>query len=293
MKRFSDFSTIDMMRLLEVEILTQRVSLMNFPNGNSSQFCYAVPTPPAETARQFRKWEPTHCKSLKVHVSRRLRNLCELKEFSDLSLYLDPGHRPIQRLFDKTMATSSGKSGLNLTRNEARELAGCVGKDADPKTLGACRARLLFARASDFQRNGFAGTHPYESGEKPVNPSSRIRSMLQEQVRISSEFDLLLKRAGLVSGGDGVSPLRPDCFWSLFEADHHATLSLGAMYELIIAERHQLLSIEYYVSGTYYASATLYEIWPLSYGGRKAPLFCLRQVCNELVFQCRGEGGMP
>lgn len=272
LKRFSDFSTIDITRLLEGEILSQRGSLMNFPNGISSQFCFVAPTSPAETANRLQKWDPTRCTSLKVYVSRRLSNPCEIKEFSNLSLYLNPGHRPIKRFFDQTMATSAGTSGPNLTRSEARELAGCVGKDAGPKTLGACWARLLFARASDFQRTGFAGTLPYESGETTVNPSSQIRSMLQEQVRITREFAPLLKRAGLVSDGEGVSPLRPDCFWSLFEADHRATLNLGAMYELNVGDRRQLLSIEYYVSGTYYASATLYEIWPFRYGGKTGSL---------------------
>lgn len=272
LKQFSDFSKIDITRLLEGEILTQRGPLMNFPNGISSQLCFAVPTSPAETAKRLQKWDPTRCKSLKVYVSHGLRDPCELKEFNSLYLYLDPGHRPIKWLLDQTLATSACNSELNLTQIEARELACCVGKDASPKTVGACWARLLFARASGFQRNGFASTLPYEFGEKSVNPASQLRSLLQEQVRITREFAPLLQRAGLVSGGAGISPLRPFYFWSLFEADHHATLTLGAVYELNLGDHYQLLNIEYYVSGTYYTSATLYEIWPIRDGGRTGSL---------------------
>jgi hypothetical protein len=270
LKQFSDFSKIDLKRLLEGEILSQRGPLMNSPNGISSQLCFAVPTSPAETAKRLQSWDPTRCMALKVYASHGLRDPCELNEFT--SLYLDPGHRPIKWLLNQTLATSARNSELNLTQIEAAELAGCVGKDASPNTVGSCWTRLLFARASGFQRNGFAGSLPYEFGNESVNPASLLRSLLQEQVRIIPEFALLLQRAGLVNGGAGISPLKPFYSWSLFEADHHATLSLGAVYELDLGDHFQLLDIEYYVSGNYYTSATLYEIWPIRDGGRTGSL---------------------
>jgi hypothetical protein len=268
--RFSDFPQIDVNRLLDGEIIAQRGPLMNFPNGISAQLCFAVPTSPAETARRLQTWDPTRCASLKVYASHGLRNPCELKDFSGLNL--DNGHHPVKWLLNKTLATTVNKSELNLSRIEARELSGCIGKGPDRNAASPCWARLLFARASDFQRSGFTSSLPYEFGEEVVSPTSQLSSLLQEQDRITHEFAPLLQRIGLVNDGAGIPSLRPFYYWSFFEADHRATLSLGAVFELAVAGRYQLLDIEYYVSGNYYTSATLYEIWPIRDGGRTGSL---------------------
>ena len=204
LKQFSDFSKIDIKRLLEGEILSQRGPLMRFPNGISSQLIFAVPTSPAETVKRLQTWDAKRCPSLKVYASHELSDPCELKEFDSLYQYIDPGLHPFKWLLEQTLATSGSSSGLNLTQIEAVGLAGCVGKDASPKTVGSCWAKLLFARASGFQRNGFASTLPYEFEVESVTPALHLRSMLQEQVGISREFTTILQRAGLVKGGAGI-----------------------------------------------------------------------------------------
>ena len=279
-KQFGEFPKIDIKRLLEGEILTQRGPLMNFPNGISSQLCFAVPISPAETVKQLQTWDPTRYPSLKVYASHDLNDPSELKEFDSLSLYLDPGNRPIRWLWDQTLATTAHSSDLNLTQIEAVELTRCVGNDATAKTMGACWGNLLFARAAGFQRNGFTSSLPYEFNSEAVNPVSHLRSLVQEQTLITREFAPLLQRAGLVDGGAALSPLRPSYYWRLFQADHHATLSLGAVYTLHVGDRYQQLDLEYYVSGTYYASATLYEIWPISDGGKTGSLVWCNVLCS-------------
>ena len=96
--------------------------------------------------------------------------------------------------------------------------------------------------------------------------------MLQEQARITREFAPLLQRAGLLSRGTEVPPLTPYYYWSMFEADHHATLNLGAVYQLDLGDHYQLLDLEYYVSGNYYTAATLFEIWPVRDGDKTGSL---------------------
>jgi len=280
LKQFSDFSKIDIKRLLEGEILSQRGPLMNFPNGISSQLCFAVPASPAETVKRLQTWDPTRCPPLKVYASHDLKDPGELKEFNSLYLYLGPGKAPLRWLWNQTLGTTGHSSDLNLTQIEALELARCVGKDANTKTIGACWGNLLFTRVSGFQRNGFKTSLLYEFDVKPVNPVSHLRSLLQEQSLITREFAPLLQRAGLVGGGTGMSPIRPLYYWRLSEADHRATLSLGAVYLLQVGDRYQMLDIEYYVSGTYYTSATLYEIWPINDGGRTGSLVWCNVLCS-------------
>jgi hypothetical protein len=215
-----------------------------------------------------------------VYASHELTDPGELKQFNSLYLYLDPRNRPIRWLWDQTLATTAHSSDLNLTQIEALELSSCVGKDANAKTIGACWGNILFARASGFQRNGFNSSLHYEFDVESVNPTSHLRSLLQEQILITREFAPLLQGVGFVDKGTAISPIRPSYYWRLFQADHRATLSLGAVYVLQVGDHYQLLDIEYYVSGTYYTSATLYEIWPIQDGGRTVSLVWCNVMCS-------------
>jgi hypothetical protein len=285
LREVSAFPKIDVKRLLDGEILSKRGPLMTFPTGISSQLCFAVPTSPAETVKRLQTWDPTRCSSLKVYAAHDLHDPAELKEFNNLYLYLDPGDHPVRWFWDQTLATNSRRSDLNLTKIEAQELARCVGKNANAKTMGDCWGEILFARASDFQRNGFAGSLLYEFDVAPINPASHLLSLVQEQPQVVREFAPLLRRAGLVNGGAIMPPIRPTYYWRLFEAGHHATLSLGAVYLLDAGDHYKLLDVEYYVSGTYYTSATLYEIWPIRDGGRSGSLVWCNVLCSAPMFR--------
>lgn len=280
LKQFSDFPKIDVKRLLDGEILSQRGPLMKFPNGISSQLVFAVPTSPAETVKRLQAWDSKRCPALKVYESHEIHDPCTPGDFSSPYLNLDPGLRPVKWFLDQTKATSGKESVLNLTQIEATGLAGCVAKDASPKSVAACWADVLFLRAASFQRDGFANTLSYDFDVESITPATHLRSMLQEQPGISREFAPILQRAGLLNGAAGIVPLRPSYFWRLFQADHHATISLGAAYDLAVGDRYQRLEVEYYVSGTYYTSATLYEIWPISEGGRTGSLVWCDVLCS-------------
>jgi hypothetical protein len=269
LKQFSDIQHVDLKRLFDGEILAERGSLMNFPNGISAQTCFVVPTTPEETARRLQTWNPSRYPALGVFAFHELHQPCAPADFAGLNLV--GKERPNKWLLDKTLATSVGKSELNLSRSEAGAIAGCVGLDRTPQGIGACWARLLLERATAFQRDGFSNPPPYEVAGQIVSPVAQLHSMVLEQPAISREFAPVLKASGLlVKGGGGT--LTPFYYWDHFEADHHATLSLGARYQLAVDERVQLLDVEYYVSGNYYTSAALYEVWPVSDGERTGSL---------------------
>ncbi|GFO55021.1 hypothetical protein GMSM_20280 [Geomonas sp. Red276] len=116
LKRFGDFPRIDTKRLLEGEILTQRGPLMKFPNGISSQLCFAVPLSPAETVKQLQSWDSKRYAALKVYVSQDLSDPVAPDAFNSLSLYLDLRNAPVRWLLDQTLATTARHSDLNLTQ---------------------------------------------------------------------------------------------------------------------------------------------------------------------------------
>lgn len=94
--------------------------------------------------------------------------------------------------------------------------------------------------------------------------------MLREQSRIAREFDSIIQKVKLL--GRDASTLAPFYYWNLFSSEGYGTLCLGAMYLLPVGDHYQLLDVEYYVSNSYYASATFYEVWPIRAGDKTGSL---------------------
>ena len=269
-KNFSAFQQIDLKRLLNGDILVERGALMNFPNGISGQTCFAVASPADETAKRLQIWDPSPHADLKVYMFQSLPKPCELADFQRLDLR--SAQYPIRWLLDKTFATTAAKSELNLTHDEAKSLASCAPKHSDPQKVAGCWAHLLFDRATAFQQKGPAGVSPYELVGETVSPFTQLRTMLLEQTEVVREFTPLLGKIGLLGKETSASSVTPFYYWTLFDADHHATLSLGAVYLLAVDDHYQLADVGYYVSGNYYTSITLYEVRPLQVGEKPGSL---------------------
>ena len=267
--RFSDFQQIDLNRLLNGDILSERGSLMDFANGISAQTCFVVPLTPEETAKRLQVWDPSPHAELKVFAFHALHIPCVPEDFQPLNF--KNGQKPVRWLMDKTGASSPANSELNLTHDEAQQLANCVPRRVDPQKVSDCWTRVLLARATAFQQRALAGVLPYEVGGESVSPAIQLRTMLREQLAVSHEFLPILKRIGLL-GGDADPSLAPFYYWTLFDADHHGTIALGAAYLLAVSDHFQLVDLDYYVSGTYYTSATLYEVWPVEARGKSGAL---------------------
>jgi len=268
-KRFSDFPATDLRHVLDGDILGARGSLMNFPNGLSAQTCFVTPEAAAETVRRLLVWDPLPHEALNVFAYQTMHGSCEIADFQSLNLKSDQS--AIRWLVDKTLATTADKSDLNLTRAEAQQLADCTRSNPDPQDIGACWGELLHERAAAFQREGFDGLAPYEANGVTVSPGTQLREMLRDQPAVARQFAALLRQSGLW-GSERAELLTPTLYWTLFTANHHATLSLGAIYVLAQGDHYQLMDVQYYVSGKYYAAVTLCEIWPIRIGEKSGAL---------------------
>jgi hypothetical protein len=264
LKSFTEFHGLDPSRLLDGEILGERGALMNFPQGIFAQTCFAVPLSTDETARRLQLWDPSQHQSPNVLSFNTVPVPCALADFQNLELKAD--QRSQKWLLDRSLETSAAKSELNLTRDEARQLAECAKGSPEARGISACWAKLLQDRAKSFQCQGFTGLSPYEVGGKPVSLLKLLQTMLLEKQEVAREFAPLLEQCGIV--GQAVSKLTPFYYWGLCEANRRGTLNLGAVYSLSLGDRHQLLDVQYYVSGTYYTIVTLYELWPIQVGSR-------------------------
>jgi hypothetical protein len=269
LKRFSEFRALDPAQLLKGEILGQRGALMAVPQGISAQTCFAVPVPAEEAAERLQLWDPARHDAPNVLSFSPVRVPCDSGDFEGLKL--TPNHHAIRWLLDKSLSTSPGKSELNLTAEEARQLANWAKSNRDPQTVSAFWSKLLLERTRAFQRLGFAGVSPYETGGKPISPARLIGTMLREKPEIAREFAPLLERSGVL-GNEPAGRLTPFHYWGLCEANHRGALNLGAVYSLPLGDHYQLLDAQYYVSGVYYACVTLYEVWPICEGGKSGAL---------------------
>ena len=268
LKEFSDIKQVDLSRLLGGEIVSERGSLMKLAAGISAQVCYAVPTPAGETAKRLQTWNPMPHKELKVFALGSIHTPCEIADFKDLKLSSSP--RSIGWMVDKTLATTADKSEFHLTRGEAQQIASSLKKNSTPAEVSACWAKILQARASAFQAKGFDGMAPYEVAGETISPVAQLRAMMEERSSIAREMEPILRKTGLLGGG--APALTPYSYWQLFSADGYGTLSLTARYVLAVGDRYQVLDVDYYVNGTLYTSATLYEIWPIRVGDKTGSL---------------------
>ena len=268
-KRFSDFHPAELRHVIDGDILGTRGSLINFPNGLSAQICFVTPEAPTETVRRLLDWDPLPHEALNVFAYQAMRGPCQIADFQSLNLKSNQG--AIRWLLNKPLATTAGKSDLNLTHAEAEQLAACVRNHPDPQDIGACWAELLQERVAGFERRGFDGLPPYEAAGATVSPIAQLRGMLREQPAVASQFGTLLRQTGLM-GGARAELRTPTLYWTLFAANHHATLSLGAIYLLPQGDHYQLMDVQYYVSGKYYVAATFCEIWPIRLGEKSGAL---------------------
>ena len=268
LKGFSDFPSVNIQKLVKGEILSEPGALMDFKNGITVQTCYAVPGPAAETAKKLQLWDPSLHQTLKIFKFHTINEPAAPTDFQDMSL--KPNQRPIRWLLDKTRETTPTQSDLNLSKEEARQLAACAKSNPDPQAVSACWAQLLHQRAAAFQRQGFNGVAPYEASGETMSPVDQLRAMLREQSAIAVEFAPLLRQSGVLGHQRTLDP--PFQYWGMYEADHRAVLNLGAIYLLPLGDRYQLMDAQYYVSGVYYSFVTLYEVWPIQLGGQPASL---------------------
>lgn len=241
---------------------------MKFPSGITAETCFAVSIPSDEAAKRIKYWDPSLRGTLKTLLFHKVSNPSTLDDFSALTL--DPSKKPHRWLLDKTQ-TPLKSTELNLTREEAEQIAEHTKSERDPQTIGTSWAGILQARAAKFQKDGFSGMKPYELTGQDVLPADHLKAMLKERPAVAAEFKSLLNQIGIL-GEKPTANLDPFYYWALYEANRHATLTLGAVYLTRVGDRYQLLDVQYYVSGTYYTFVTLYEVLPVKLRGKPAAL---------------------
>jgi len=263
---FSVFEKIDINELAKTDVKTMHGPPMA---GRllSVQSCYLMPGSPAQQIEALRQWNPTKHHELKVFLHSDLPAAPTAANFAKLKDA--PDNSSVRALVSSTEKLSSD---LQISRAEAKKFSGGRGSGGGvmPTAVVAFWSDVLAARAKSFVSGGISAQPPYDYGGETIRPGDEVNSLLKEQEKIRKQFSGLLAETGI---DRGVGSLRPELYWELLDVDDQGVLTLGAFYSHPgTSGAYQAADVLYYASGGYYVALTLYQMWPMTAGGKASTL---------------------
>lgn len=264
--RFSVFDKVDLSELANGDVKTVHGPPMS-GSFLSVQSCYVMPGAAAQQIDALRQWDPTKHRELKVFLHSDLPAEPSAANFSKLKNAPDNGS--VSALVGNTQKLSSD---LQIGKDEAKKLSegGASGEGAMPTPVAAFWTDILTARAKAFISGGTSAQPPYNHGGETIRLSEEVNGLLKQQDKIRRQFSGFLGETGI---GRGAGSLTPELYWELLDVDDQAVLTLGAFYHRTSAGgTYQAADVLYYASGGYYVALTLYQMWPVTIGGKASTL---------------------
>ncbi|MGA3171510.1 MAG: hypothetical protein ABSE62_10900 [Chthoniobacteraceae bacterium] len=262
--KYSVFSGVDPSSLSNGKVLAARGPALSFARDLTVQALYLIHAPVARTLEMHKEWDSTRHPELKVYLHRDYSTHPTLADFT-ASI---PENSATRKL-----AAATGKlpdmDDLQLSKAEAASFKGSGGGGGFPPGVRDFWSQVLYHRASAFLSQGLGGEPPYDSSEGSARVSDEVRRLLGEQPRIRAAFRPLIQQSPL-GGGPGSLSLSP--YWELFDVEGEGAFSLGASCSVQTGDSAQMLDLQYYGSGGYYVFMSLYQLWPVTVGGKPATL---------------------
>jgi hypothetical protein len=261
---FSIFDNVDLADLAKSDAKTGHGAPMNNPHFLSVQSCYVAAGSPAQQLEALHSWDPTRHRELKVFLHSDIPANPSPAAFA--SLRKAPDNSAIHAL---VAATQKG-SDLQLSREEAKKFSGDKGGDSTmPDSVASFWSDILSGRARSFSSGGTAAQPPYNANGDAIRPSEELNGLLKEQDKVRKQFSGFLGQTGIGRGGGS---LKPDLYWELLDVDDQGVVTLGASYSRAEGGVYQAADVLYYASGGYYVALTLYQMWPVTVGGKASTL---------------------
>ena len=265
---FSIFDKIDLAQLAKTDVKTAHGAPMSNPRFLAVQSCYvALGSSPAQQIEALRRWDPTRHRELKIFLHSDLPSNPTPANFEKLKDA--PGNSSVRSFVTATQKLSPD---LQVSKEEAKKFsAGAGGKGGTmPASVVGFWADVLTARTKSFVSGGMSAQPPYDHAGPSVRASDEVNGLLREQGKIRNQFSGLLGATGI---GRGAGSLKPELYWELLDADDQGVITLGASYSRGGAGgTYQAADMLYYASGGYYVALTLYQMWPVTVGGKPSTL---------------------
>jgi hypothetical protein len=256
---FSVFDKIDIEDLAKSDAKTMHGPPMN-GRFLSVQSVYVAAGAPDKQIEALRSWDPTKHRELKVYLHGDLPASPSPASFAKLKNAPDNG-----AVGPFVAATQKLKPDLQISKEEEKKFSGGEGGWTMPEAVAAFWMEVLSARAKSFIAGGASAQPPYDHTGDAIRPGDELNSLLKQQGKIRKQFAGFLDQTGI---GRGAGSLTPELYWELIEVDDQGVVTLGASY----GRSNQAADVLYYASGGYYVALTLYQVWPVTAGGKPATL---------------------
>lgn len=275
-KAFSLFEKVELPRLLQGDVITERGPLTDFRRGISGQSCYVVRRPPAAVAAYIQTASPSTTNSTdSVFFHAKLASPARDSDLAGLRFNLQ--RSDVRRLVDRTLSVTGESTYFCMSRAEGARVAVVVreGKSKALSPEGIAKQAwtgLLLGRIREFQEKGLANVPPYDMEKPPVSPSDEMRRLLGEEPEVQGHFRGLFEETGILPSREGVR-LKGSCYAELMDAQIVATFDLGAVFVKPMANGEiQVLDCQYFSSNAYYVLLTVFHLWPIPVEGGTATL---------------------
>jgi len=276
LKSVSSFQEIDLQKLAQGDILTQRGGLTKFRRCIAGESCYVVLKKPEGVAKFIRTSDPAKTPDASVFFH------CDYKpplRDEDLATWnLGADKFAVRRFVTRTLAITGDKADFAISRQEAQAMAQCLkdSPDRDKQSAEAtrrCWALTLKNRDKQFRENGLGKIAPYEMDASPISPTAEMKSLLDEHPNVTKEFAPLLAETGISAPPVKRMAIAPQHYVEMINWDIQATMDLGVILTKALDDgRYQILDVQYFSSGMYYVSLSLQELWPVQVDGKDATL---------------------
>ncbi len=246
--------SVDSLNLGELatgKIATGKNASMSIARGMSCQAVFVVNAPPDTTHATLLKFNSVKHPELEVYQHHVFH---DEKDWGFEKLVLNPKDPATAKLI-RSMGDASE---IQLSKVEVAQMPRTRTADAArPFLVAILRDRWTrFSKAGDF---GSVGAH---------DAGGELRALLAEENKMTKHFGPLL--APLSAKG---APGTPQfSYWDLSVVDKKAAVSLGAVYSAEMPDRRQVLDVTWYSSNGYLVSFTLYEMLPVTIGGKACTL---------------------
>ena len=262
MGSFSVFDKIDLAQLANTDVKTAHGPPMANTRYLSVQSCYVAPGTPGQHLEALRNWNPSAHRELKVFMHSDVPGSPTEAAFAKIKSAPD---NAAMRAF--VAATNKMSSELQLSREEAARW-----KPGDGTLAGAVGdfwITVLTGRARAFASGGMSALASYDHTGNAIRAGDELNGLLREQGKIRKQFAGFLDSTGIGRSG---SSLKPELYWEMLNVEDMAVASLGAFYSRATGGGAQAADVFYYASGGYYATLTLYQMWPVEVKGKASTL---------------------
>lgn len=258
---------VDLARLKNGEILTQRGENGNFSRGISLESCYFVPAPPAAVSARLLHWDPTkHPKSdTRLYREYRLHS----SDAAFRGVRLEARIENDRWLLDHTYAIANGgaPNDLHLTADEVALIRERVPKNASGQAAEArandAWAEILRRRSDSLAAGGIGAVAGY-GADSSVSPGSEFRGLLTLDPSAARFFRPILNGQPLAAKGAAADDAVG--YWETSLVRGHTTLQLGTFAGRKSGDGWQLVDCVYYPTDTYFMALDLFQLWPVEGG---------------------------